>query len=174
MQARQGGANPGRDIDQPNVVKAERRCPFAMLGAGGDVRDGPAGEPAVEQRLIPMRQRSCRPQILNDSEAAARPQKPSGLAIEAGFVCRVADAFEGPDDIEAGCTPNRLARSTWLATGVIPTTLAAKVSASQIALPPTPQPASRIRAPCWIPMRSASAAFSRFSASACLRVRSSQ
>src|SRR5438094_691152 len=101
-QAGKGGANLRRDIDQHHVVETGRRCPFAMLGGGSDIRDGPAGEPAAEQPLTPMRQRSLGPHVLDDSETAAGSQKSSGFAIEGGLVGRVADAFDGPDDVEAG------------------------------------------------------------------------
>src|SRR5207253_1738410 len=61
-----------------------------------------AEEPAVEQCLTRGGEWSCRPHVLDDSHAAARPQNSASLAIEGGFVDRVADAFDGPDDVEAG------------------------------------------------------------------------
>ena len=73
-----------------------------MLGGGGDIRDGPAGEPAAEPCLALIRKRSLGPHVLDDSEAAAGSQKSSGFAIEGGLVGRMADAFDSPHDVEAG------------------------------------------------------------------------
>src|SRR5271169_1281312 len=65
-----------------------------------EVGDRPTLEPFAEKHLRGAVAAARRPNVFGDDEAPARAQHAGGFAIEVSLFNRMAEAFEGPDDIK--------------------------------------------------------------------------
>ena len=157
IQPAKGSSHVRGDIAHLNIREAGIAGVLAMFFGSVEIRDHPATQQLGQQRLVRSGKRARGSQVLGDGKAAARPQRWCALAIEGCLHRGMAHAIERPDDIKAGIGERRAGEvglldgggkrqasarqrcavraglACW--TGVMPTTVAPRCSASQMALP---------------------------------------
>ncbi len=108
MKAAQRPLHVRGDIDEVYFTEPAGLRPAAQFVAGRDVRDRPAGKPAMQELFVSSRVRPPISHVLDNPEAPAIVHQSAGFLKERPLIARMADALDRPDDIETRGGERRL------------------------------------------------------------------
>src|SRR5690349_16021121 len=102
VEATKRRADIAGNIDQLHVTKSYLVCPLKPFRSHCNIRDSPAREPAVQQRLIDRSMRPAAAHVLDHAQPTARAQEAPRFSQHQPFIGSMAQTFHSPDHIETG------------------------------------------------------------------------